>query len=551
MEKVKDLEIKLTLKHYKGVKDGDYIFDGSYLYLVKGQNKIGKTSIIEAFISLMKAKIDTPDPIERGKDEAIIRGILPGPKGMYTVEVTITKTGAKFIMFTPENIKVSTVTEIRKVFEYNILSVEDFIRKSYTPEGRRQQIKMILELLPEKAKENYIANLKALDPKKGKLYERRRDIDSQLKSISFLIEEFHISKEDAELIEKKAKVEKAFEEVKISKASIDDYDEIKKKANDIIKRIENVRQDTNSFITNTKNDINENLDEIASLKARIKTIETKIDTQQKAIKERKEVGLAQIEKLEKEKKQFDIAEPDPDMVETILSQYVELETELETIKELEIKNENLIKYLDKKKDLDKKYEAAQKAIEDKRKENKAILAKSDLKNYNIEIKDDTLYVDGLVFNEHQVADSILTLTATKILIKALKSSQIMVVGKLAELDTNSRRILYEIGEQNNIAIVGDDVDDNYDSIYVSEFIPGNIPNIKSFSEKVKPTEEVVQDQQEDIPNESPIDEELEKEESKTSNFPPEKLPEIDPKETRDDIENSMSDTIPFTDDDLI
>jgi len=85
------------------------------------------------------------------------------------------------------------------------------------------------------------------------------------------------------------------------------------------------------------------------------------------------------------------------------------------------------------------------------------------------IENDILYVGDFVFDEHQVADSTLILTTAKIMAKTLKNSQILCVGKLAELDKYSKEALYRIGEENNIAIIGDDVDDSYDNVFVKAY----------------------------------------------------------------------------------
>ena len=141
-------KIKFELKNYKLFKDYKVEFgDEGYLYLIKGGKNKGKTTVLQAIMSLMAINNNVPEAITRGEHQASVQGEIPSANGKYFVNMNVTKSGTSFSMFDEKGMKISRIKDMRDVFAYNSMTVEDFIKKSYSSAGRREQIKILSTLL--------------------------------------------------------------------------------------------------------------------------------------------------------------------------------------------------------------------------------------------------------------------------------------------------------------------------------------------------------------------------------------------------------------------
>ena len=135
------------------LEDKEFILKGSNIYFVQGPNKTGKTSFLKALQSLMIAQDDTSEKITRGSDETegFYETTIPAADGtLLTIRHEFTSDGkGKFFAIREDGTKISQVTEIRRLFNYTPINVNEFFAWSNSADGRKKQRDVILRLLPE------------------------------------------------------------------------------------------------------------------------------------------------------------------------------------------------------------------------------------------------------------------------------------------------------------------------------------------------------------------------------------------------------------------
>ena len=124
----KHQEIILKLKNFKKLEDFEVSLRDSYLYLAKGKNATGKSTLKQAFSILLGAKNDIDTPVTIGKDKGTGELVnMPGADGRkYIVQWNFTNDKDKFIVIDDEGKKISKVEDIRNIFKFKNITVENF-----------------------------------------------------------------------------------------------------------------------------------------------------------------------------------------------------------------------------------------------------------------------------------------------------------------------------------------------------------------------------------------------------------------------------------------
>lgn len=137
------MNLKLSIKNLKLIKDLELELSGSNVYVVSGQNEVGKSTVLQAISSLFKAKNDTPIPVSHDKEEATVIGIIEtADGGTYSITMEAKKDGKiKFTMVSEKGVKTNSVTTIREVFQYQDFTAEEFVAWGSTADGRKNKQK--------------------------------------------------------------------------------------------------------------------------------------------------------------------------------------------------------------------------------------------------------------------------------------------------------------------------------------------------------------------------------------------------------------------------
>lgn len=416
----KELEIPIYFHNYKLLKDKEFVLKGSNIYFIQGPNKVGKTSFLKALTSLQIAQDDTPEKVTKGESEGSYEATIPAANGeMITVRHEFTDDGkSKFIAIKEDGTKVSKVTEIRELFNYTPIDVNQFFAMSLTAEGRRKQRDIILKLLTAEERTRF----NELDLLEQGYYNTRTETNRALEQAENNIKAVNIPEEDLALLprEKEAKDLKAL------------YENVRD-ARKILKAQNTANAELETTIRNLNREIEEK-------QAELKRVVDLVEKGKEANKELEE-KIAKYQHLTDDEISVKIETGDK-----IITRITSIITKKELIEEYTAKRDN------KKAES----ESLSKKIEDCRIKKEEIVSNSDLPVKNISFEDGYLTIDGFQFKESQVCESDAVIILANILAK-INPGPVQIIGDASILDSEKLELLNKIAESNNKVMFVDEV----------------------------------------------------------------------------------------------
>lgn len=137
---------KITLQNFQVIKDFEADFEGN-VYLITGDNELGKSTLLKAIGALLTGKRD--DVLRNGEDRGFAKIVLDGDGKEYEVKLTYTKANPRgTLTITSEGHKSNNVSTLHSLFGYTDFDAVEFSRWSETAEGRRKQVEVVKRLLP-------------------------------------------------------------------------------------------------------------------------------------------------------------------------------------------------------------------------------------------------------------------------------------------------------------------------------------------------------------------------------------------------------------------
>lgn len=463
-------KIKFNLKNYKLLKDFSLDLEDSNLYLIRGENKTGKTSVLQAILSLLTIKNNVPDAISEGEHFAKVEGEIPGPDGKYFVHMDISKNTTAFTMFDPNGRKISRISDMRNVLSYSSMTVEDFIKKSYSTEGRREQIKILATLLDALDSAEFSSLLANVDTRKGKYFIERKAAKSDYESKELLHKANEISNEDHSFYNESSDFKEMLQQLRANLVNLSKIPskeaEMTMLTNQYESRIELLRGE--KFSAEEAVEYNER--RIKDLEAEIIRVNAQTETRIAKLASINHSILKEQDDYKANKAASDAREDSTEEIEALTTE----------INDLELKQERFIKLEDKVKAARASAIAEINALEilntkEEKLENARarlleLIKKISIPGIDLQIKEDLIHLNGYQMDENQVADSELIIAVSAILAKVNHKSPILVVGKLRELDDKSLQQLEQIAIDNDCVIIGDYVTDGLDEIVVEGVI---------------------------------------------------------------------------------
>ena len=170
---IKEIQLQnfQTIKEFKGNFEGD-------VYLVTGENEIGKSTLLKALMVLLTGNRD--EVLRMGEDKGFGRILVGGDGKEYQVELRFTKANPRGTL-TIQNVETGersdTLTSLHRIFGYQDFDANEFASWSDTAEGRRKQVSLIKSLLPE----NVLKRIIEIDNEVESTKESRKGYNSLLK----------------------------------------------------------------------------------------------------------------------------------------------------------------------------------------------------------------------------------------------------------------------------------------------------------------------------------------------------------------------------------
>lgn len=432
------MNIKLSIKNYKLIKDLDVELQDSNVYIVSGQNEVGKSSVLEAFKSLIKAKNDTKVPVRHGAKETEIIGIIEDNKGnTYSVTMEATDTGKiKFTMVSKEGIKTTSVTSIRDVFAYQDFTAEEFVSWGTTAEGRRKQSEIFLQCLDEETQKLYN---EILLKEKG-YYDTRTPIIYDISHYTKRLKELNITDEQKELLENDyvqvlEQINTIKEEADKAKLSNTKIDSIKSQ----IKEIDDAYQNASNDIINNLKSVDEQIKTLNKRKEELLETGNDYDRRYKTRTEQLNEELKSYTEIKFDQEKYDKALAMEKLIRDAEYVYNDYKLTNDKLKELEVKKKVLDSKVDEMRDMKKDIIKSNPILED------------------IAIEEDGIYiVNGdtvLPFSDTQIATSKQMIIAAKILLKLNSNFPILLIGRGESLDRSKMDQLHKLAEENKAIIV--------------------------------------------------------------------------------------------------
>ena len=167
---------KLQLRNFQAIKDFSADFTGD-VYLVKGENEVGKSTILKSIVCLLTGERDAV--LRNGEKNGFAKMVIGGDGKEYAVELRFTENDPRgtISIKAKDGMRSTNVSMLRTVLNYRNFDAEEFARWSETAEGRRKQINVVMGLMPPE-----IANrIKTIDAEVLQTKESRKAINANIK----------------------------------------------------------------------------------------------------------------------------------------------------------------------------------------------------------------------------------------------------------------------------------------------------------------------------------------------------------------------------------
>ncbi len=455
---------RIAVKNIKKIESLDVEFNGN-VFAIAGDNEVGKSTLLQLILQSMTYKNKIPVPVTQGKDDGFALFEYEAPGGMpYQVRMEYEKNGKeKLTLMAPGGIKSSKVTDLRNVFDYHDVSVEEFMLWSDTKDGRKKQADLLLSIFPEDVQQNFISAI----AKEKEFYESRATINKEVDILTKQLKGYEMTPEQLEHIKKKEKFlerQKKLNEYK--KNSVNQYADLKIVAKDITAAEEKLAKDKEDFPTykaQLKKSIDESAVELEELKEKVRKAENALSDLIQAYDKAEEIHNENIDSQNKSLKV--LYEKQAALNKALISEEKLEESEqkitegLDYIKRLETTNTlrlDVAKSLDKKKEEQAKVE---KDLADIRTFKESILLEQEMPIEGLAIEEEGLTYKGLPFDKNQISTSQFMQVVLKILIAINKKTPIIPIGRAESFGKKKLNEIIALAEKENCQIFFEKVKD--------------------------------------------------------------------------------------------
>lgn len=193
---------KLELLNFQVIKEFNANFDGN-VYLITGDNELGKSTLLKAIGALLTGERDAV--LRKGESKGFAKMVIGDDGEEYEVSLNFTEANPRGTLSikTTGGLRISNVSALQKIFGYQDFDAVEFARWSETAEGRRKQIEVVKQLLPE----DVCKRIEEIDKETAELKNDRLYLNRDVKNLKAVVEEAKKNLTDADVQKYASKID--------------------------------------------------------------------------------------------------------------------------------------------------------------------------------------------------------------------------------------------------------------------------------------------------------------------------------------------------------
>ena len=458
---------RIKIQNVKAIQNFDAELNGNVV-IIAGDNEMGKTTLLQLIAKAMCNDIKYKVPVTAGQEEGFAQFEFKKENGeIYQVRFDFDKDGSeKLLIVAPGGIKSRKVSDLSGIFDYTNVSVETFIGWSNTAEGRRKQRDIILNLLDDESKENFVKFENAEKKHFDDRTEKNRTVSTLEKQLqNYIITDEENSKlhqlaplnlKKEELAKKRASLVESFTKINLLKMTINnDASTIDAHKADLI-RFESDFNSRNVNYDATIKELEEKLTAAKQAKATMainyEAVVTNKNTQLDQLQKKQTIDRSNLQQL--------INETEPE--EALKQQETAIETQLSDLTLLVNKRTNYQQFAKQLEDAKSLVTTTTKLLDEAREGKLSIFKNANLPIEGLTIEDDGIRLNGLPFVEEQLSSSQIMEVVLKIMFAINKKTPIITVGRAESFGRKKLNNLIEFAEKNNCQLFLDKVEEEGD-----------------------------------------------------------------------------------------
>jgi len=463
----------IQFQNYKKIRNLTVELLSGNIYFVKGSNNEGKTSFLQGLLTTLNARNPNKKALSFGASEGSVTTRILEFKGQdnenYTIKFDMSEGKEdRFTIVRPDTTVGKKVSDITSLFKYNSFTVDDWFAWGRTAEGRREQARIILSMLPDKAQKEFADIDLKINPRNGILFEDRKKANAIYESKQHDFSSIVFTDHETKMLEIG---EKYVQESQAKIAEKEKALKLKADAGPTIARIENLKNTISRFedaiLDTTKGHEKWMVDttsEIERLLAQVKLLKQQMSDRESEVESKiKEVSLAiENSKSELEKAENELPKnlPDIEELEKSIATRKVYDDLYETAKRKQESKEKAKSELQK---CFERKESLTNELETLRKKRIQIIQEAKLPISNISVQsDEVFYVDSksgkeLPFSEENVSYAEGGYIIAQIMLAVNKTLPILMVGKAAEYDAEALDKLAGLAAKNDAIVILDRV----------------------------------------------------------------------------------------------
>ena len=457
---------KIELKNFQVIGELSADFSGN-VYLIKGENEMGKATLLKAIGALLTGNRD--EVLKLGEDKGFAKMIVGDDGNQYEVELRFTKANPRGTLTIKDNkgMKSDNVSMLQRILKYTDFDAVEFSRWSETAEGRRKQIQIIKGLLPDEVRNR----IEEIDTETETIKRERKEQNAAVKTLATLKQGSEVSDDVIAKYKDKVEISELIERQKQAAVMAEKAKGVEERIAQRSKEIE----ENPAKIERAKDAFNAELYQINEDRKRaIEIYQTAIsqcEEREQYAKTRYESSIstlnAEFEKLQETNKQakewlanYQANKPD------------DLTAELSNAEEHNKMCDKVSKYLEIKERYDKavgdveKSETAIAKLADERAE---LIRKSKLPIDGLTFSEDGLILNGIPFIAGKVSDSQIMEVAAKLCIASNPTVNVFKIGRGESLGSKRLQAIVDIASANGFQGFIEQVQRGQNELLIEEY----------------------------------------------------------------------------------